>query len=114
MIAKVSWRPEAIELDEEEAEEVLEDLVEEQEDAPLKPAHLCALFGGAPFHIGPALGLLRQALTLSWLAFVKLLLFMAMIGMALQRDVMKENPFWLIAALLLGIAFWHSMIARGA
>lgn len=53
-------------------------------------------------------------MTLSWLAFVKLLLFMAMIGMALQRDVMKENPFWLIAALLLGIAFWHSMIARGA
>ena len=28
-------------------------------------------------------------------------------------DVLSENPFWLIAALLLGIAFWHSTLARG-
>ena len=28
--------------------------------------------------------------------------------------MISENPFWLIAALLLGIAFWHSTLARGA
>ncbi len=31
-----------------------------------------------------------------------------------RGDVISENPFWLIAALLLGIAFWHSTLARGA
>ncbi|CAJ1426370.1 unnamed protein product [Effrenium voratum] len=63
-------------------------------DDPLAPAHLCALLGGA-LHLG-------------WVTVLKLVLFVALVAVALQRDVVAENPFWLVAALLLGVAFWHS------
>eukprot|EP00435_Cladocopium_sp_Y103_P013817 s2319_g3.t1 len=73
--------------------------VGEEAEEVLAPAHLCALIGGV-LHLG-------------WVGVLKSLVFIALLALALQRDVISENPFWLIAALLLGIAFWHSTLARG-
>lgn len=82
-----------------EAPADVEDVEVEVEEEIMAPAHVCALFGGV-LHLG-------------WVAVLKSLVFIALLVLALQRDVISENPFWLIAALLLGIAFWHSTLARG-
>ena len=80
------------------AEEPQAEEAPESED-PLKPAHFCAVFGGI-LHLG-------------WVMILKAVVFVAIVIFAIQKDVADENPFWLVAALLIGVAFWHSVFAQG-
>eukprot|EP00913_Durusdinium_trenchii_P035564 g33281.t1 len=66
---------------------------------PMKPAHVCALLGGA-LHLG-------------WVTVLKLVVFVGLLVLAVQRDVLSENPFWLLAALFVGVAFWQRTLATG-
>ncbi|CAE7230577.1 unnamed protein product [Symbiodinium necroappetens] len=70
-----------------------------EDEDPLRPANFCALCGGV-LHLG-------------WVMILKALFFAALVVFAIQRDMADENPFWLVAALLLGVAFWHSIFAQG-
>ena len=78
--------------------EVLREPQADEEDF-LQPANFCALFGGF--------------LQLGWVMILKAVFFSALVIFAIQRDMADENPFWLVAALLLGVAFWHSSFAQG-
>lgn len=72
---------------------------EHTEEDPMKPAHVCALLGGA-LHLG-------------WVTVLKLVVFVGLLVLAVQRDVLSENPFWLLAALFVGVAFWQRTLATG-
>ena len=80
-------------------EPAAEEAVEPEAGDPLEPSHFCALFGGI-LHLG-------------WVTVLKAVVFICVVVFAIQKDAADENPFWLVAALLLGVAFWHSILAQG-